>query len=472
MRLRLPRSLGSILAVAAPFVLAAVAFVLPAAAAPNGPNGLKDKKEGSAKSSKKKPAKAGATKKLPPLPAKIDDKQPEAKPAAATTATATAKKNGEAEEPPVELTGALPEAKLVDKKPKKPKASDGKADGTGATKVVASKSKSSKDDNDDKKDSKKKDGKGKEPKTVKAIKAVVDDKTPEKTGDSKKAKDAKEVTPEFGGIEKDPDKKPKVKTCLNPAVTFARLGQPTDVAFALTTCKGKIAPLAIEYLSILGRPYDLPQPTWMKANQVLNLPAQQIATEVQKAFAAKPNGKKSDKVTGALGTKLDPKAKEIAPGIKRLDEGLVVRLQAIADKFPGKTITLVSGYRPKSSGSPHKAGHAFDIRLDGVTNETLVAFCKTLKDTGCGYYPNSYFVHVDVREMGTGHVFWIDVSGPGEKPQYVKSWPPPALPQLPKSKQVMPNEATAVQVDETTGLPIDPTTDTTTIGPMDEVTEP
>jgi hypothetical protein len=61
----------------------------------------------------------------------------------------------------------------------------------------------------------------------------------------------------------------------------------------------------------------------------------------------------------------------------------------------------------------------------GVSNEELVAFCKTLPDTGCGYYPNSSFVHVDVRNPGTGSVTWIDSSGPGEAPHYVKQWPPP-----------------------------------------------
>jgi hypothetical protein len=114
-----------------------------------------------------------------------------------------------------------------------------------------------------------------------------------------------------------------------------------------------------------------------------------------------------------------------------------MRLQAVADRFPGKTITLVSGYRPASKGSLHASAQAFDIRVDGVTNETLVAFCKTMKDTGCGYYPNSFFVHVDVRPTGSGHVYWIDVSGPGEKPVYVKSWPPP----LPAAPPALPGKA-------------------------------
>jgi hypothetical protein len=76
----------------------------------------------------------------------------------------------------------------------------------------------------------------------------------------------------------------------------------------------------------------------------------------------------------------------------------------------------------------HASGRAMDFRLEGTKNEDVVAFCKTLEDTGCGYYPNSSFVHVDVRNEGAGHVSWIDASGPGETPRYVPSWPPPAPP--------------------------------------------
>ncbi|MGZ5969651.1 MAG: YcbK family protein, partial [Polyangiales bacterium] len=136
--------------------------------------------------------------------------------------------------------------------------------------------------------------------------------------------------------------------------------------------------------------------------------------------------------------------------------------QAIADKFPGKTITLVSGYRPASKGSPHQAARAMDIRIDGVTNEALVAFCKTLNDTGCGYYPNSYFVHVDVRPEGAGHVSWIDVSGPGETPIYVKQWPLP-LPTKPQiTKAPLPEPAEAPKTEAAT------TTDPSQIGDLTE----
>ena len=116
---------------------------------------------------------------------------------------------------------------------------------------------------------------------------------------------------------------------------------------------------------------------------------------------------------------------ELAPGVRLLDEGLLVRLGAVARRFPGKPISLVSGYRPQSRGSLHQAARALDLRVVGVPNEELVAFCRTLPDTGCGYYPHSSFVHVDVRNPGTGPVTWIDSSGPGQAPHYVPSWPPP-----------------------------------------------
>ena len=59
----------------------------------------------------------------------------------------------------------------------------------------------------------------------------------------------------------------------------------------------------------------------------------------------------------------------------------------------------------------------------GVPNAALFRFCRTLDDVGCGFYPNSKFVHVDVRRPGAGRVFWIDISGPGEPSEYVDSWP-------------------------------------------------
>ena len=73
-------------------------------------------------------------------------------------------------------------------------------------------------------------------------------------------------------------------------------------------------------------------------------------------------------------------------------------------------------------------------------------------------------MHVDVRPAGTGHVYWIDTSGPGEKPNYVKQWPPP----LPKKEDgAKKDDAVATKVDEATSGPA-PTTDTKEIGPLED----
>ena len=180
-----------------------------------------------------------------------------------------------------------------------------------------------------------------------------------------------------------------------------------SATFALAKCDGAATPLAVAELSILARPPSAPRPKWA-CDARSPRACQQLPVD-------------------SPGTK--PGA-DVAPGIRRIDARLVERLEVVVDHFrregaPAKVL-LVSGYRPLSAGSYHQLGRALDFRVDGVTNEALVAFCKTLPDTGCGYYPNSVFVHMDVRNPGTGHISWIDVSGPGERPKYVSQWPLPA----------------------------------------------
>lgn len=98
---------------------------------------------------------------------------------------------------------------------------------------------------------------------------------------------------------------------------------------------------------------------------------------------------------------------------------LVHLLAAISDHFGGRQITLVSGRREATrftrESSRHVSGQATDIRVDGVSNRALWDFCRSLVQTGCGYYPRSTFVHVDVREQAAQ---WVDWSRPGRRPVY------------------------------------------------------
>lgn len=98
---------------------------------------------------------------------------------------------------------------------------------------------------------------------------------------------------------------------------------------------------------------------------------------------------------------------------------LVHLLAAISDHFGGREITLVSGRRPARGftrqSSRHVSGQATDIRIAGVPNRALWDFCRSLPQTGCGFYPRSTFVHVDVRERAAQ---WVDWSRPGRRPAY------------------------------------------------------
>lgn len=191
-----------------------------------------------------------------------------------------------------------------------------------------------------------------------------------------------------------PAPKAEARPCLRYPVTVTR-GVEQDT-FSLTTCDGSVAPEAAERLSVLARP----------------------------DIAQKPKAGPAD--LAKLGGEV------LAPGVRRLDARLPHALQMVLDHFDktgaARQVHIVSGYRPASEGSYHATAQALDLRIDGVPNEQIVSFCKTLPDTGCGYYPNSTFVHIDVRPPGTGHVAWIDASGPGESPRYVSAWPPPVDP--------------------------------------------
>jgi uncharacterized protein YcbK (DUF882 family) len=105
-----------------------------------------------------------------------------------------------------------------------------------------------------------------------------------------------------------------------------------------------------------------------------------------------------------------------------IDPRLVALVGIVSSHFGGKPLEIVSGYRAytpaqHSAHSNHNLGKAIDFRVRGVDNVELSDFCRTLRSAGCGYYPNSTFVHLDVRET---KAYWVDYSRPGEPPKYDK----------------------------------------------------
>lgn len=100
---------------------------------------------------------------------------------------------------------------------------------------------------------------------------------------------------------------------------------------------------------------------------------------------------------------------------------LVQLLSRISDHFGGRTINILSGYRPAGGntreGSRHVSGRAVDIRIQGVPNGALRDYLRGLDDVGVGFYPNSHFVHLDVRDRSA---YWVDRSGRGQAADYVR----------------------------------------------------
>ncbi len=103
-----------------------------------------------------------------------------------------------------------------------------------------------------------------------------------------------------------------------------------------------------------------------------------------------------------------------------IDPRLITLLGLLSDHFGSRNIEIISGFRPYSptqytAHSNHNIGNAVDFRVTGVPNEAVRDFCRTLHNTGCGYYPNSVFVHMDTRSSSA---YWVDLSRPGERPRY------------------------------------------------------
>lgn len=195
-----------------------------------------------------------------------------------------------------------------------------------------------------------------------------------------------------------PPTKPVVDwRCRRRPVTIVRYGGESD-KLELVRCDGSMGPGALDGLSILARPPEVPKP--------------------EDGLPEEPNDAAWSR------------AREWVDGVRIVHPRLVWALQKIADAFPGKAIYVYSGYRPfaeVNDGSGHKSTHgegrALDISILRVPNEKLFEVCRELKDVACGFYPNSKFVHVGVRRAHTGRTFWIDESMPGEPAKYVDSWP-------------------------------------------------
>jgi hypothetical protein len=171
--------------------------------------------------------------------------------------------------------------------------------------------------------------------------------------------------------------------------TIARYDGAERFTLPLIDCDGGVAPDAIDVVSVLARAPSVPRPE-------LPLPLEPSA---------------------------DAGPGEWLPHVKLVDPRLIWALAQVAQAFPRRPIYIMSGYRENAHSGYHGKGKALDVFVAGVPNEQLFAVCRSLRDVGCGYYPNNHFVHIDVRPYGTDRVLWVDDSLPGTPSHYLDGYP-------------------------------------------------
>ena len=100
----------------------------------------------------------------------------------------------------------------------------------------------------------------------------------------------------------------------------------------------------------------------------------------------------------------------------RVDPRLIALLADVSEHFGGRPMRVVSGWRDHSyfEDSRHKHSQAVDFSVPGVANTVVRDYVRRFRNCGVGYYPNSSFVHLDVREAAA---YWVDYAGPGEAPR-------------------------------------------------------
>ena len=102
--------------------------------------------------------------------------------------------------------------------------------------------------------------------------------------------------------------------------------------------------------------------------------------------------------------------------VGRPPDRLLYQLYQVQQHFDAP-LDIVSGYRGWArKSSRHYKAWAVDFKVEGVDPRVVWNFCKQFKDVGCGHYPTSGFVHMDIRDKSYS---WIDMSGPGEPARYV-----------------------------------------------------
>jgi uncharacterized protein YcbK (DUF882 family) len=107
-----------------------------------------------------------------------------------------------------------------------------------------------------------------------------------------------------------------------------------------------------------------------------------------------------------------------------LADSVLALLADVAQRWPGRVIEVVSGYRSPPFGTRHSrhfAGHAIDLRVRGVRTARVRDFVwRDHHEVGVGHYAAQNFLHIDSRP-GQPDTAW-SAAREDSPPQYDPRW--------------------------------------------------
>lgn len=195
---------------------------------------------------------------------------------------------------------------------------------------------------------------------------------------------------------------------------IARRADTTVEVLAVINTLDKEQPLRVGQLLVLPSVAKSPRKSWhVYARPPKERGFLEVSTRTSRfnGQALGPDGRLRAETVRALNNLLGAGGRH--PSIP---ERLLRLLVEVSDTFGGRPIRLVSGYRTASyfQDSRHKRSSAIDFLVVGVPNASVCEYLREIEDVGVGYYPNSSFVHLDVRDHSA---YWVDYAGPGEPPR-------------------------------------------------------
>ncbi len=150
--------------------------------------------------------------------------------------------------------------------------------------------------------------------------------------------------------------------------------------------------------------------------------------------------------------------------VMEMNPALIQLLLRISQHFKAAELQVISAHRAAdgvvtSEASQHAKGTAADIRVTGVSVETLTEAARELGAGGVGTYFRNRFVHVDVREK---RYFWREEIAVAKEPSRENAA---------AAESADSEELAATEAEEPAALPTEAPAEEASAAPLEETTE-